>query len=315
MIHLDTAHGYQRGKNEEMLGTVLKEVPRDSFILGTKIPKDDREPFLSKVTLSLQRLQMSYVDILYVHAVSSRDEMLDPELLETLKSLKESGRVRFTGVSTHRNEPEVLNAAADSGAYDVVLTSVNFKQNHYVDVRAAIAKAAGAGVGIVAMKTMAGGFFDKERTRPINCKAALKWVLQDPNITTSIPGITSFDHLKENTSVNFDLALTPQEKTDLVQGALQGSLYCDGCEACVPGCPKRLPIPDLMRAYMYAYGYGNAAMARDLLAGLRVGDRPCEGCAGCSASCAKDFPLREKIADIGRVVGVPEELISSGLTA
>ena len=313
MVHLDTAHGYQRGNNEGMLGKILKEYPRDSFVLATKVGKDDRETFVGKFNLSLERLQMPFVDILYVHAVSSRDEMLDEELLSTLASLKDSGKVRFIGVSTHRNEPEVLNAAADSGAYDVVLTSVNFKQNHYVDVRAAIAKAAGAGVGIVAMKTMAGGYFDKDRTKPINCKAALKWVLQDSNITTSIPGITSYDQLSENASVNFDITLTPAEKTDLVQGALQGGLYCNGCESCVPDCPKKLPIPDLMRAYMYAYGYGNAAMARDLVAELRIGGSPCEGCAQCAATCVKGFPLREKIADIRRVAEVPEEFISTGL--
>ena len=42
------------------------------------------------------------------------------------------------------------------------------------------------------MKTMAGGFFDRDRTKPINCKAALKFVLQDENITTAIPGNYKF---------------------------------------------------------------------------------------------------------------------------
>jgi succinate dehydrogenase/fumarate reductase-like Fe-S protein len=68
-----------------------------------------------------------------------------------------------------------------------------------------------------------------------------------------------------------------------------------------------------MRAYMYAYGYGNAAMARDLVAELRIGGSPCEGCAQCAATCVKGFPLREKIADIRRVAEVPEEFISTGL--
>ena len=87
----------------------------------------------------------------------------------------------------------VIQAAIDSGVYEVVLTSVNFKQDHYPAVKEAIAKAAKAGIGIVAMKTMAGGFHDKERKQPINCKAALKFVcrmkilrLQFPEIQTLI---------------------------------------------------------------------------------------------------------------------------------
>src|SRR5512136_2220345 len=43
MVHLDTAHGYMRGKNEEVIGGVIKGRPRDSFVIGTKIylPRDE----------------------------------------------------------------------------------------------------------------------------------------------------------------------------------------------------------------------------------------------------------------------------------
>ena len=130
-----------------------------------------------------------------------------------------------------------------------------------------IADAAGAGIGIVAMKTMAGAFHDKERTQPIDCRAALKWVLQDENITTAIPGITTFEQLEQNASVNENIALTEEEKSHLALSSLEGGLYCQACEKCVGDCPRRLPIPELMRAYMYTYGYGDAAAAHHLLTG------------------------------------------------
>lgn len=38
LVHFDTAHGYQGGKNEEMLGEVFKDYPRNSFIVATKVP-------------------------------------------------------------------------------------------------------------------------------------------------------------------------------------------------------------------------------------------------------------------------------------
>ena len=41
IILFDTAHGYQGGKNEEMLGEVFKDYPRDSFVLATKVPPED----------------------------------------------------------------------------------------------------------------------------------------------------------------------------------------------------------------------------------------------------------------------------------
>jgi predicted aldo/keto reductase-like oxidoreductase len=323
MLLFDTAHGYQRGKNEEMLGEVFKGRPRDSFVLATKIPPEDLDnrsglpgsgttvkAFLDRLDISLKRLQMDHVDILYVHGLSTREAVLFPQLLEAVSRAKKEGKARFVGVSTHRNEPLVIQAAIDSGVYNVVLASVNFTQAHYSDVKAAIARAGEAGIGIVAMKTMAGGYFDREKTKPVNCKAALKFVLQDENVTTSIPGITGFDQLEENASVNLDIAMSPEEREHVSGKGPQGSLYCQGCETCVPGCPRALPIPDIMRAFMYTYGYGRPDMARSLLKEIGVSDAPCSGCSSCSVGCAQGFPVRQRVTDVSRVVNVPEEFLA-----
>ena len=319
----DTAHGYQGGKNEEMLGEVLKDYPRDSFVLATKVPPEDKSKFvgsldkssmtkayIDKVDISLKRLKMEYVDILYVHGLSSREAVLSPEILEAAMIAKKLGKAKHIGISTHKNESEVIQAAIDSGVYEVVLTSINFMQDHYAELKETIAKAAKAGIGIIAMKTMAGGFYDKERKQPINCKAALKFVLQDENITSSIPGNTNFDQLAMNASVNRDLKMTAQEEADILVGKSQGSLYCQGCEHCVPNCPKRLPIPEIMRAYMYTYGYRDSHQAQKLLMSLNIPNNPCEGCVQCTAKCAKNFAISKRIKDVMRLTAVPEEFIS-----
>ena len=307
MKHLDTAHGYQKGNNETMLGEVLKDHPRDSFVISTKVPPDTKDAFLASLDLSLKRLQMNYVDILYVHGLTSADDVLSTSTLESLKAARESGLARHIGVSTHRNEPEVIRAAVRSGVYEVALTSVNFKQDHYPEVRKAIAEAAAAGLGIIAMKTMAGAFHDKERTKPVDCRAALKWVLQDANITTAIPGITTFDQLKENAGVNTDLTMTEEEKSSLLPGRSEGGLYCPGCPGCTDRCTKGLPVPDIMRAYMYTYGYGDAPMAQELLAGLRIAGDPCGDCAECTVGCPRGFNVSGRVRDIARLTSVPSE--------
>ena len=309
MKHLDTAHGYQKGNNESMLGDVLKDHPRDSFVISTKVPPDAKDAFLASLDLSLKRLQMEYVDILYVHGLTSGDDVLSASTLEALTAARESGKARHVGVSTHRNEPEVIRAAVRSGVYEVVLTSVNFKQDHYPEVKKAIAEAAAAGVGIIAMKTMAGAFHDKERTKPVNCRAALKWVLQDENVTTAIPGITTFDQLADNSGVNNDLALTEDEKSSLIPGKSEGGLYCPGCPGCSDRCTRGLPVPEIMRAYMYTYGYGDARLAQDLLAGLRIDGNPCGECAECTVGCPRGFDLPVRVRDISRLTSVPSEFL------
>lgn len=323
IIHLDTAYVYQRGRNEEMIGKIIKNYARDSYVLGTKVKTDQAEPetglgkeqsiiqeLMDKLETSLKRLQLEYVDILYLHSLKRREDVLFEPYLKAMEKAKKEGKARFVGFSTHSNEPEVLQAAVDGKFYEVVLTAYNFKQDYWQEMNQAIARAANAGIGIVAMKTMAGGYFDKARTKPINTRAALKWVLQNENVHTTIPGMTTFDQLGSNLTVMADLKMNDQEKKDLELGMLMNGLYCQSCEVCVKQCPGRLPIPDFMRAYMYAYGYRNTILAKELLSSLPTGSKLCMDCQTCTVNCVKGFTVAEKIKDVTRLQSIPDEFLS-----
>ncbi len=319
----DTANVYQNGNNEIMLGNLLKDYPRNSFYLATKIkpagvdsdgkPSDltTADDFLSKFNTSLSRLKMDYVDILYVHDVRSPELLECKPVISALNKLKKEGKVRFVGFSTHLNQPDVINAAASMNRWDVVLTAYNFKQSYANELNNAIKKASQAGIGIIAMKTMAGGgFLDKDKSKPINSTAALKWVLSNPDVTTTIPGMTDFDQLDLNVKILSDISISEDEKKDLFVARAEKGLYCTGCANCISTCPVNLPVPDLMRAYMYAYGYSSPAMAKTLLTELGMTDNPCKDCSSCKVVCTKDFDVREKIADISRLVNVPSDFLT-----
>jgi len=322
IVMLDTAHGYQRGKNEVIIGEVIKGRPRHSFIIATKVPAPGRdrrtgaipadaqaEPFFEQFDTSLRRLGLEYVDILYQHNVLARDQALFEPVLDALQKIKKEGKARFIGLTTHGNEPEVIRAVAEAKVHDVVLTAYNFRQDHRDEVRKAIAEATHAGIGIVAMKTQAGAYWDKEKQQPINMKAALKWALNDPNVTTAIPGMTTFDQLEEDLAVMTDLTLTEQDLKDL-RMEIHGGLYCQHCRQCLPGCREGLPVPDLMRSYMYAYGYRNPGLAQDLLQELDVPSGACRSCSICTVSCAKGFDVAGRIKDIIRLKDVPAEFFA-----
>jgi predicted aldo/keto reductase-like oxidoreductase len=318
----DTANGYQNGNNETMLGNLFKGIPRNSFILETKvkpaavgrdgIPTDQTtaEDFLAKFNVSLSRLQMDYVDILFIHDISNPQLLKYKPIVRAVKKLKKDGKTRFIGFSTHNNMASVIDAAASTDKWDVILTTYNFKLPNIKEMDAALKKANDAGIGIVAMKTLAGGsFLDKEKTKPLNTSAALKWALSNPNVHTAIPGMTNFDHLIINLKVLADITLTDQEKNDLLAANAEPGLYCTGCTKCMPACPFNLPVPDLMRAYMYAYGYSNPSMAYTLLGELGTGSAPCSNCETCRVECNRNFNVKEKISDISRLVNVPADFI------
>lgn len=321
IVLLDTAHFYQRGRNEEMIGRVIKDRPRDSYFIATKVPWMSREngterylpetgggKFEDLADLSLKRLGLDHVDGFYCHDVDSEAGALFEPLLETLSKMKKSGKTRFIGISTHSREPEVIRGAVKAGVYDVILTAYNFRRKDLDAINRAIAAAAGAGIGVIAMKTQAGRFWDKLKKDPINMRAALKWALNNPNITTAIPGFTTFEQLETDLPVMRDLTLTAREKSDLRLGGTQtGGFYCQQCGGCLAQCPQKLPIPDLMRSYMYAHAYRNYGQAHDLLSSLELPGNPCGECGSCAVACASGFDIKNRIRDVAPLRDIPRD--------
>lgn len=311
ILLLDTAHGYMQGRNEQTIGEVIKGRPRDSYYLATKInlPQNrttglyqegaTTEEFIKRLDISLKRLGVDYVDILYQHGVSRKESVLYEPILKAFDQARKAGKVRFSGVSTHSNEPEVIDAVTDSKAHDVILTAYTFRQKHHQEVRAAIARASQAGLGIVAMKAVRGGYQQPPSVK--NITGSFKWILQDPNVHTVIAGFTAFEHIEIDLSIMDDLTLTEPEKIELQREASLSGLYCQGCRECLGQCPEQLPIPDLMRGYMYAYGYRSLPHARDLIVSLDLPDKVCEDCSSCSVKCAIEFNVSKKIRDVVRL--------------
>jgi len=160
------------------------------------------------------------------------------------------------------------------------------------------------------MKALGGRQLQEGAKEPIDPKAALKWALQDPNTHTLIAGFTTFDQMNLDLAVMEDPVLTKPEKVHLRRGALMAGLYCQGCGQCLGRCVQALPIPDLMRAYMYVYGYRNLIEAQDLVSSVKLPARVCEDCDSCAVSCAMGFQVRERIRNVVRLREVPAEFIA-----
>ena len=316
--HFDTANGYQNGKNEEMVGAFFADKPRDSFTVATKVRldyplKDDSEKtFMDLIDVSLKRLKMDYVDIFYIHGPRGVDEITDPSYIAALKKVKDSGKARFIGFSTHASRPEQLDAAVKAGIYDVILLSYNFKLQNLAETDAAVERAAKAGIGLVAMKTLVGGVEDAEGKKKIDAKACLKWVWQNKNITTAIPGLTSYDQLDDCIAAIKSPSLNEDEKKYLAYLCDKDMMFCQQCGKCTDQCPEKLPIPDMMRAYMYTYGYKFAQLSKETLAELKLPEDMCSNCKdGCKVSdCPSGFNVGAKIAAVKPVMNVPDVFLS-----
>jgi predicted aldo/keto reductase-like oxidoreductase len=122
--------------------------------------------------------------------------------------------------------------------------------------------------------------------------------------------MTSFDQLELNAKVLTDISLTEHEKQDLVAASSEQGLFCTGCKQCLADCPHNIPVPDLMRAYMYAYGYSLPSMAKSLIGELGIKENPCENCDMCKIRCSGNFRIKEKITDISRLADIPSDFLA-----
>lgn len=111
-------------------------------------------------------------------------------------------------------------------------------------------------------------------------------------------------------SVMEDPTLTRSEKAHLQSGFLMAGLYCQGCGKCLNQCPQHLPIPDLMRAYMYVYGYRNLNAAQDLIFSMNLPAQVCADCSQCSITCLNGFNISDRIRNVVHLREIPSEFIT-----
>jgi uncharacterized protein len=314
---------YGEGKNEQLVGEGLKGLPRDSFIVGTAIPPDGMDmktgtfpngfnvdAFIKKAEGSLKRFGLEYVDVLLFPFAGKKETVQNENVLKALTQLKKQGKTRFLGIASHNDQEEALRAAADAEIYDIAMPAYNFKANEE-SMNAAIAYAAKAGMGIVAMKSTAGASREKSGP-PVNINAALKWVLQNENIASIVSGMSTFDQLQNNLALMKNLKMTEQEYKDLniTSQLSEPGLYCHQCKECLSDCPQNLDIPTMMRSYMYAYGYKNIRQAWHTMAKVDY-SKQCENCNLCQVRCKAGFDVKNKIIDIARIKDVPADLIQA----
>ncbi|HPQ15603.1 MAG TPA: aldo/keto reductase, partial [Bryobacteraceae bacterium] len=195
--YFDTARVYQNGNNERMVGAALGS-RRKNVVLSTKVGAKDKAGALRDLETSLKELGTDYVDIWYLHGKDSPEALTD-ELLEAQETARKDGKIRFAGVSTHR-VAAIADAVIKTGKLQVVLASYNFTMG--ADAEDAINKLHKAGIGVVAMKVMAGGRRGRqprpELSRPGAMAAALRWVLKNQGVATSVPSMTDIEQLEEN---------------------------------------------------------------------------------------------------------------------
>jgi len=132
MNFIDTSPYYGRGMSEILLGRVLPDIPRDSYILGTKLGRYAPAHFdfsarrvEESVDISLERMKVDHLDIVLCHDLEFVEmSQIVEETIPALRKQVEKGKVRFVGVSGY--PMKMFEYVLQNAEIDVLLT-----YNHY----------------------------------------------------------------------------------------------------------------------------------------------------------------------------------------
>ena len=132
MTFIDTSPYYGRGMSEVMLGIALRDIPRERYLLGTKLGRYDVSHFdfsakrvAESVDVSLHRMGVDHLDIILCHDIEFVDmQSIVDETLPALRKIQQQGKVRFIGVSGY--PMKMFKFVLDQTDLDVILS-----YNHY----------------------------------------------------------------------------------------------------------------------------------------------------------------------------------------
>jgi predicted aldo/keto reductase-like oxidoreductase len=262
---------------------------------------------MAAVEGSLQRLQTDHVDLVHVHSCDEVDRLMDPNVHEAFDRLKEQGKVRFLGVSSHTPDLElVARTAIESGRFDVMMLA--YHHGIWANLDGIIHEAAEKNVGIVAMKTLKGArhqnLTDFRADAASYAQAAFRWVLSNPDVGCLVVSFSKPEHVDEYLFASGG-ALTPRDVAVLgrYDERVAGTYCHPHCGACLDSCPERLAINDVLRYRMYFEDYGREKEGMRLYAAL---DRKAEHCLGCPAPCESrcpvEIPIRQRMLGADRML-------------
>jgi len=290
----DTADCYMWGRNEEMVGKAFQG-KRDKVFIQTKVHQSDEKKMRASVERSLRRLKTETIDVLIWHNLHSPEEVSDQRYVEFMTKMKKEGKARFTGFSAHNNMASLLIEASKGGHHDVALVSYNF--THSKKLKEAVALAEKSGIGIVAMKTQAGGYKREKMGGLSPHQAALKYVLMDQHVATAVPGVTTIEEIDECAAV-MGTPLSGKNVDELKQyhAFLQGRV-CTMCGGCSGECPYGVPYHDLLRVVMYHDGYESKKQVQEAVSDtdILMKSERCTDCETCMIQCRRGLDIQGQV--------------------
>lgn len=292
---------------------------------GQYLRTRDADKTLRSFEEQLRQLRTDYLDVGMIHYVDSLSDfraLFDGEIVRIARRLREEGRIRHIGLSSHN--PEVARMAVETGLIEVLMFSVNpcydlqpadeeveklwadesyaRPLNNMDPARERLYElCASRGVGIDVMKVYGGGDllsadnspFGRAMT-PVQC---IEYALSRPAVASVMVGCRSCGEIDDAvawcdaTAAERDYASV---MTGLEKFSWQGHcMYCGHCAPCTAG----IDIAAVNKFYNLTVAQGQVPeTVREHYRALAHHASECVACGGCQTRC----PFGVEIVDAMR---------------
>lgn len=326
--HIETARGYKN--SEELIGSIMHKLPRESLYITTKIPPQDTEEEMWRyINEALEKMKTSWIDNFDYHGINTfrhLEQIADPKgCRAAVDRAVSEGLIRHVGFSTH-GPLEVILAAINTELFESVnLHYYYFNQRN----RPAVERAAelDMGVFIISPADKGGQLFKpspvvESLTAPMHPVVwNARWLLGlHPYVHTLSFGpsfVEEFDpHIP---AFDMDGPFTPEEyailqRMDEHWKTIPDEEYCAQCWQCLP-CPMEITIPEMLRLRNLAVGFEMQDFGKYRYKMFEIADHwypgnkgdKCNSCGDCLPRCPQKLNIPALLHDTHARLNTEEE--------
>lgn len=326
--YFDTAYMYHKYESERVVKKALVDrYPRDHFLLADKLPlshlkqKEDMERFFGE---QLEKCGVEYFDYYLLHNVSRAyyevAERLDA--FGFVMEKKKEGKIRKLGFSFHADAELLEHILKTHPEVEFVQLQLNYIDWDSLSIqsRACYEVCRRYGKEVVVMEPVKGGILasvpeaaDELMRRHAPDLSPASWAIRFAasldGVITVLSGMSNMEQLLDNTSYMKEFRPLDEEEKKIVEqvtAIINASIAvaCTGCQYCVEGCPKSIPIPRYFAMYNQFQLFADKSNSRGYYAnykGTHGLAKDCISCRKCETICPQHLKISELMKDVSAV--------------